>query len=184
NGVIGIGAYTGVVGDLVPATAPFTLQARGILGFNGGTTPPYGVYSQGAFAATGTKNFVEPHPTDASKVIRYVSLEGPEAGTYFRGRGRFQRGLAAIELPEDFRMVTDPESLSIQVTPIGEMATFAVVKIGADGIIIKGSREVEFFYTVNGVRRAYNHWDPIQPNEKFFVPESPEAKLPKYLSEE
>src|SRR5206468_12205790 len=61
---------------------------------------------------------------------------------------------------------------------------FAVVKIGADGIIIKGSREVEFFYTVNGVRRAYNHWDPIQPNEKFFVPESPEAKLPKYLSEE
>jgi hypothetical protein len=43
---------------------------------------------------------------------------------------------------------------------------------------------VEFFYTVNGVRRAYNHWDPIQENEKFFVPESPQAKLPKYLSEE
>jgi len=31
--------------------------------------------------ATGTKNFIEPHPTDASKKIRYVSLEGPEAGS-------------------------------------------------------------------------------------------------------
>lgn len=30
------------------------------------------------------KNFVEPHPTDASQVIRYVSLEGPEAGTSMR----------------------------------------------------------------------------------------------------
>src|SRR5207253_5044960 len=143
NGVIGIGAYTGVVGDLVPATAPFTLQARGILGFNGGTTPPYGVYSQGAFAATGTKNFVEPHPTDASKVIRYVSLEGPEAGTYFRGRGKFQNGFAAIEVPEDFRLVTDAEGLSIQVTPIGGMAMVSVVRIGLDGIVVEASRDVD-----------------------------------------
>ena len=81
-------------------------------------------------------------------------------------------------------MVTDPQSLSIQVTPIGEITGVAVVQIGLDGIVVKGSRDVEFFYTVNGVRRAYNHWDPIQENEKFFVPESPEAKLPKYLSEE
>ncbi len=81
-------------------------------------------------------------------------------------------------------MVTDPQSLSIQVTPIGEMATVAVVQIGLDGIVVKGSRDVEFFYTVNGVRRAYNNWDPIQENERFFVPESPEAKLPIYLSEE
>ena len=81
-------------------------------------------------------------------------------------------------------MVTDAESLSIQVTPIGDMATVAVVRIGLDGIVVKGSRDVEFFYTVNGVRRAYNHWDPIPENQRFFVPESSEAKLPKYLSEE
>jgi hypothetical protein len=143
-----------------------------------------GVFFSGGLAGTGTKSFVEPHPTDASKMIRYASLEGPESGTYFRGRGRFQRGLATIEPPEDFRMVTDPESLSIQVTPIGEMASFAVMRIGLDGIVVKGSRDVEFFYLVNGVRRAYNHWNPIQENEKFFVPESPDAKLPRYLSEE
>lgn len=81
-------------------------------------------------------------------------------------------------------MVTDPESLSIQVTPIGDTANMAVVRIGLDGILVKGSRDVEFFYLVNGVRRAYNNWDPIQENEKFFVPRSADEKLPKYLSED
>ncbi len=171
--------YIGVIGQSIPSTGLGLLSA-GYLGYANAA----GVYFVNGLAGTGTKSFVEPHPTDASKVIRYVSLEGPEAGTYFRGRGRFQQGIATIELPDSFRMVTDPESLSIQVTPIGEIAGVAVVRIGIDGIVVKASRDVEFFYTVNGVRRAYNNWDPIQENERFFVPESPEAKLPIYLSEE
>jgi hypothetical protein len=178
DGVVGVSRNIGVSGVLVDSGG-FFLSA-GFLGY----LPTVGVEFANGLAGTGTKSFVEPHPTDASKIIRYVSLEGPEAGTYFRGRGRFQRGLATIEPPEDFRMVTDPESLSIQVTPIGDLATVAVLRIGLDGIVVRGSRDVEFFYLVNGVRRAYNHWDPIQENEKFFVPESPEARLPKYLSEE
>ena len=82
--------------------------------------------STGDYGGNGAKYFVEPHPTDAAKIIRYVSLEGPESGTYFRGRGKFQSGLAQINVPEDFRIVTDEEGLSIQVTPIGQMATVAV----------------------------------------------------------
>ena len=177
-GVFGASRFIGIAGALLDTAG--VVQSAGYLGYS----PTVGVHFQNGLAGTGTKSFVEPHPTDASKVIRYVSLEGPEAGTYFRGRGRFERGIATIELPDSFRMVTDPESLSIQVTPIGEITGVAVVRIGMDGIVVKGSRDVQFFYTVNGVRRAYNHWDPIQENEKFFVPESPEAKLPKYLSEE
>jgi hypothetical protein len=177
-GVLGIsGGVAAIHGISVDSTG--SEISAGSLGY--GTI---GVKFDNGLSGTGTKSFVEPHPTDASKVIRYVSIEGREAGTYFRGRGRFQRGLATIEPPEDFRMVTDPQSLSVQVTPIGEMASFAVVRIGLDGIVVKGSRDVEFFYLVNGVRRAYNHWDPIQENQTFFVPESPQAKLPKYLSEE
>ena len=37
-----------------------------------------------------------------------------------------ENGIAVIEVPDDFRIVTDPEGLSIQVTPIGQMATVAV----------------------------------------------------------
>jgi hypothetical protein len=180
-GVFGVSVSNeGVEGRIVDSAG--NLISGGVLGNYG--VGCCGVYYYGGLAGTGPKSFVEPHPTDASRVIRYVSLEGPEAGTYFRGRGRFERGIATIELPDNFRMVTDPESLSIQVTPIGEITGVAVVRIGIDGIVVKGSRDVEFFYTVNGVRRAYNHWDPIQDNEKFFVPESAQAKLPKYLSEE
>src|SRR4029077_17827740 len=85
SGVIGVSkSLRGVLGlhqDSTGATTSF-----GELG-----TPTEGVSYFGGLAGTGTKSFVEPHPTDASKLIRYVSLEGPEAGTYFRGRGRFQR---------------------------------------------------------------------------------------------
>ena len=132
----------------------------------------FGVYSFGDIGAVGTKSFVEPHPTDPGLEIAYVSLEGNEAGTYFRGRGRFQNGLARIAVPEDFRLVSEADGLSIQVTPIGEMASFAVVRIGLDEIVVKASRNVEFFYTVNGVRKNHAGFRPIRKNTNF-VPHSP-----------
>jgi len=155
--------------------------ALGILGSNFGATH-YGVYSGGDYGGTGAKYFVEPHPTDASKVIRYVALEGNEAGTYFRGRGKFQNGVATIEVPEDFRLVTDPENLSVVVTPIGEMASFAIVKIGLDRIVVKSSRNVEFFYLVNGIRRTHKDLMPIVPGREY-MPESSDARMPVYLAE-
>jgi hypothetical protein len=127
----------------------------------------------------GTKNFVEPHPTDPSKMIQYASLEGPESGTYFRGRGRFQNGLATIHPPEDFRIVTDPEGLSIQITPIGEMATYAVVHIKLDEILVKASRNVEFFYTVNGVRRAHKGFQAIADSAGLFIPRRSNSRIPE-----
>lgn len=50
------------------------------------------VYSSGDFGGTGARHFVEPHPTDATKVIRYVALEGPESGTYFLGTDHRRTG--------------------------------------------------------------------------------------------
>jgi hypothetical protein len=141
------------------------------------------VCGMGTLNVTGTKSFVEPHPTDASKVIEYVSLEGPEAGTYFRGRARFTRGIARIPVPENFRMVTSEEGLSIQVTPIGEMATYAVMRIDLNEIVVKASRNVEFFYTVNGVRKGYESFEPTA-ERTFFVPRSPSATMPSSLSAE
>jgi len=151
----------------------------GVLGWNA----TVGIQAFGNTAATGTKSFIEPHPTDASKLIRYISLEGNEAGTYFRGREKFQNGIAVIDVPDDFRIVTDKEGLSIQVTPIGQMATVAVESIGLDRIVVRGSRNVEFFYTVNGVRRAYKQYGPIAENEKEFVPHSSDEPMPLYLPE-
>ena len=148
-----------------------------------GCSDTVAVCGGGDLAVTGTKAFVEPHPTDATRVIEYVSLEGPEAGTYFRGRSKFSRGVARIIVPESFRMVTAEEGLSVQVTPIGEMATYAVVRIDLDEIVVKASRNVEFFYTVNGVRRGYEQFSPIV-EMNFFVPRFPSSMMPEGLSAE
>jgi hypothetical protein len=173
----------GVLLDLV-GTGPI---ASGYLGSRSGLDPdgggpPWAVFGEGNIGATGIKPFLEPHPTDPSLIIQYIALEGPEAGTYFRGRGRFERGVAIIDVPEDFRMVTDTEGLSIQVTPIGEMATVAVKRIGLDRIVVRGSRDVEFFYTVNGVRSTFKDLRPIRRG-LLFAPANGEATMPQYLSE-
>jgi hypothetical protein len=187
-GVLGLTRGAAGVGGFLLASTGTGVLARGYLGASfgvdtgAGSVAPWGVFSQGDSGTSGIKAFVEPHPTDPSKVIRYISLEGPEAGTYFRGKGRFERGIANIGVPEDFRLVTDPEGLSIQVTPIGDMATVAVVSIGLDRIVVKASRNVEFFYTVNGVRATYKD-RPVIIEGGEFRPQKAGATMPEYLSE-
>jgi hypothetical protein len=185
NGTIGISESTSVGGFLMdPGNG--TVLAQGRLGStfpdSPAPGPPWAVHAIGNLGATGTKAFLEPHPKDPGKVIQYIALEGPEAGTYFRGRARFQRGLATIRVPEDFRMVTDTDGLTVQITPIGEMATYAVVRMGLDGIVVKSSRDVEFSYLVQGVRASFKEMRPVI-RDGTFVPQFPEAKIPGGLAE-
>lgn len=183
-GVLGITRDRAAVAGVLLGNTGTGVSMSGYLGADFGFAtvgPDWGVFAEGDIGATGNKYFVEPHPTDASKIIRYIALEGAEAGTFFRGKGKFQNGAATIAVPEDFRMVTDPEGLSIQVTPIGEMATVAVVRIGLEGIVVKGSRNVEFFYTVNGVRATFNDPHPIIAGAEF-MPRKAEATIPSHLS--
>jgi len=133
--------------------------------------PGFAVYAQGDFGGTGKKYFVEPHPTDASKEIRYVSLEGGEAGTYFRGSGHLVNGRAEIAVPEDFRIVTSAEGLTVVATPIGELAVVACISKSLDRVVIRGSADVDFDYLVSGVRKAFADFHPVQQNTTF-VPAS------------
>lgn len=178
-GVLGISRARPVTGDLIDSEA--TSLARGTLGFDGGAVK-YGVYAEANYGGSGAKFFVEPHPTDASKVIRYVSLEGPEAGTYFRGKAKFERGVARIAVPEDFRMVTDAEGLTVQITPIGPMAATSVVRYDLNEIVVQSSRNVEFFYLVNGVRRTHKQLTPIGEGIEY-RPERADSMMPAYLTE-
>ena len=175
TGVLGIGNINGVSG-FIPS-----FLAAGHLGVTDGMTV-YGVFADGNYAGSGAKFFVEPHPADASKVIRYTALEGPEAGTYFRGRGRFERGIARIPVPEDFRLVTDPDGLTVQVTPIGRMASVGVVRADLNEIVVESSRNLEFYYLVQGVRKTHKHLVPIKPGREY-MPKSAKATLPPYLTE-
>jgi hypothetical protein len=177
TGVVGYTDFgaAGVAGYNMESTfCPATAAVAGYLGYKNGANS-YGVYSVGNTGATGTKSFIEPHPTDATKEIRYVSLEGPEAGTYFRGTARTVNGFATIEVPESFRMVTAEEGLTAVVTATGQLAQIAVISKSLDKIVVQSSHDVAFDYVVNGVRRAFQNWEAVSSNEDF-IPEGPNDK--------
>jgi hypothetical protein len=165
----------GVHGDGQVGVHGVSNSSRGVWGegFFGvyGSGTGYGVYAQGSFGGTGAKYFVEPHPTDPQKEIRFVCLEGPESGTYFRGTSHIVGGFATIEIPESFRMVTAEKGLTVVVSPVGDPAMLYCVRRSLDQILIKGSADVEFDYVVNGVRKAFEDHEAISEN-KDFVPRS------------
>ena len=175
-GILGHSTHTGVAGIKYATGGNYI--AGGRLGYL-----TYGVYSEGDMGGTGAKYFVEPHPEEPTQVIRYVALEGPESGTYFRGRSRFVNGSARIAVPDSFRFVTDPEGITVQVTPIGRQATFAVTSIDLKEIVVEASKDVEFSFLVQGVRKAFKGFEPIGEGTEF-VPDGPGATLPAYLTEE
>jgi len=174
-GVLGISENVG--GDFVLFNAAGTQLAKAFFGYNPGTA--YGVYAQiGTIGCNGcTKLFVEPHPFDASKVIHYVSLEGNEAGTYFRGTARTSRGHAVIPVPEDFRLVTDEEGLTVQLTPVGVEATMYVVSEDLNQIVVHSSKDVTFHYLVQGIRPDYKNFKAILDGAEY-MPEGPDARMP------
>ena len=178
-GLLGVSRFVGVRGDVLNVSGASLAEGR--LGYSVSGTN-YGAYAVGDIGATGTKSFVLPHPNDPSLVIRFISLEGPEAGTYFRGRGRLEGRAAVIEVPESFRLVTEPDSLSVQLTSVGRNGALWVSDLNLDQIVVQGARDVEFFYTVNGVRRDYARFEAIAHSNEF-VPESAASRLSESLSD-
>ncbi len=162
----------GVLGEL--RNDSNNLVVYGVLGLGGGSPEGenYGVYSwgpahvNGTFTAT-TKNFVQPHPSDPSKEIRYVSLEGPQSEIYFRGSAQISQGVTRIPIPDYFRMVATPDSYSALVTPVGAMATVAVLSKGGEGITVQASRDVKIDYVVYAEREAVKQQNPVIENVHF-----------------
>jgi hypothetical protein len=185
-GVWGQSRNIAVAGQLLDASN--LLIAYGFLGSTIGiaadsTTGPWGVFSAGNFGATGTKHFVEPHPTDPRKVILYSTVEGRTVDTTFRGTARLVDHVAVIEVPEDFRIVTADEGLTVQITPIGAYSQTWIESEDLNRIVVRGSKEVAFHYQVTGLRRAFQDLEPVQTGY-VFMPLSPADRMPAYLTEE
>ena len=112
----------------------------------------------GNFTVTGTKSFAMPDPADETKAIYYAALEGPEAGTYFRGTAKTVNGEATIELPGYFARITEKDRMTVQITPVGAPGQLYVAEKTPEHLVIKvakGSEDAEFDYFVQGVRKGY-----------------------------
>lgn len=66
--------------------------------------------------AVSKKPFDILHPTKEGHRLRYVSLEGPDAEVYVRGK---LKGNNTIHLPDYWKGLVDPESITVNLTPIG-----------------------------------------------------------------
>ena len=102
----------------------------------------------GTLSAT-TKSFVIKHPTKEGMQLRYGSLEGPENGVYVRGT---LKGSSVIDLPEYWVKLVDPESISVQLTPIGRHQKLFVENIVNNtvsiGIEDNTVDKIKCFYTI------------------------------------
>lgn len=116
---------------------------------------------------SGKKSFVQAHPTDPTKEIVYVSLEGPEAGTYIRGTAQLINGEAVINLPEHFSLVTNDEGVTVQLTPLGEWLQLYVAQKSAKQLIVReaSGKSGQFDYLVQGIRKGFEDHQVIRDKE-------------------
>ena len=127
-----------------------------------------GVTITGNLTVTGTKAFAMEDPADPSKAIHYIALEGPEAGTYFRGTAKTVNGEVVIDMPGFFSRITEKERMTVQLTPVGGPGQIYVASRTPEQIVIKSadpSADVEFDYFVQGVRKGYLDFQVERKND-------------------
>ena len=110
------------------------------------TQSTYTMKVTGSFAAT-TKSFVIDHPTKEKLKLRYACLEGPENSVYVRGK----TSDSVIELPDYWTGLVHEDSITVNVTPIGNHKVW-VESINNNSVTI-GSDGSEYFYTVFAERK-------------------------------
>lgn len=141
---ISITGVATISGDLTVDTNTLHVDSANNRVGVGTTSPGYALEVNGSFAAT-TKSFIIDHPTKPNHKLRYGSLEGPENGIYVRGKSKE----FVIELPEYWTKLVDPDSITVNLTPIGKTQTLWIKDIRDNKIFI-GSKcsEVNYFYMV------------------------------------
>ena len=98
------------------------------------------------------KPFDIPHPTKKGWRLRHVCIEGPTADVYVRGK---LKGSNVIELPEYWKNLVDPETITVNLTPIAAHQELFVDKIEwGTRILIKNNSgsTINCYYTVYGER--------------------------------
>ena len=169
RGTSGVGVYGYVTnpghsgGRGISGVSSIGMGVYGVATGSSGTgvwAQPYSIstialHSNGKFTCAGDKNFIQPHPSDPSKSIQFTCLEGNESGTYFRGSQRLVGGRAEIAIPEEWKLVTEEEGITVQLTPIGSPARLWVESQSRERIVVRGTSNCRFSYFVNGVRRGF-----------------------------
>ena len=88
---------------------------------------------QGTINVQGWKGFDIKHPTKENHRLRYVCLEGPEGGVYYRG---ILKDSEFIELPDYWKDLVDTKTITVHLTPIGTYQ-YLYYTVAKNRIIVK-----------------------------------------------
>jgi hypothetical protein len=111
--------------------------------------PVYTLEVSGSFGAT-TKSFIIPHKSQEGKYLQYGVTEGPEHSVFVRGKSTSH----IIELPEEWTWLVDSDTITVNLTSVGEYQNLHILDI-ADNKIIVGSNTTypNFHYQVFAERK-------------------------------
>jgi len=107
----------------------------------------------GTINVQGWKEFDIPHPTKPNHRLSHACLEGPEIGVYYRGKLINDN---IIILPDYWKGLVDPESITVQLTPHGVYQELYVKEIqwGSRVIVTNNSGgPINCSYTIFGKRK-------------------------------
>ncbi|MEZ4850556.1 MAG: hypothetical protein R3B93_18470 [Bacteroidia bacterium] len=116
------------------------------------------------------KNFRIDHPTSPNHEIWYASLEGPEAAAYVRGTATLVNGKVEIEFDDHFQLVSNPETMTVILTPLSAKSKgLAVIEKTEGGFIVQelfeGEGNYSFDWEVKCVRRGHEDFEVIRKKQ-------------------
>tara|TARA_Y100001938_G_scaffold60451_1_gene84227 strand:- start:1647 stop:2513 length:867 start_codon:yes stop_codon:yes gene_type:complete len=102
--------------------------------------------------ASPPKKFDIPHPTKVGYRLSHVCLEGPTTDVYIRGRLKDNN---VIELPEYWKGLVDPESITVNLTPIGIHQELFIKSIDNNKVTVSNNSaaRINCHYTIYGERK-------------------------------
>ena len=130
---------------------------------------------QGTINVQGWKGFDIKHPTKENHRLRYVCLEGPEGGVYYRG---ILKDSEFIELPDYWKDLVDTKTITVHLTAIGTYQ-YLYYTVAKNRIIVKNHSNLPTHcsYIVYGERKD---GEPLIPEYKGNSPEDYPGKNDQY----
>ena len=170
----GYGVYGENFDNIAPLGNGIGVSGKGYYGvfgedrYQGSQPGAYGVYSNGALGATGTKAFRIDHPKDPeNKFLRHFSIESDEVLNLYRGTTIFDvNGEAIIELPDYFNNIN--RNVSYQLTPVGAyMPLFIKEKANGNNQFVVGG----------GISGKEVSWSVYAERNDLYLQKNPQQRM-------
>ena len=128
------------------------VNVTGFVNVNRNVNADGDVYAKkGKHRLSAKKNFDIPHPTKEGWRLTHSCLEGPEAAVYVRGK---LINTNIIKLPEYWKKLVDPNTITISVTPIGSYHNIFVKYFDSKEVVLESAENIPVccFYHIFGER--------------------------------